>query len=406
MHKLTNIVFIVIAGILCSCILGNIAISCIVPSYNIPQKSYLEGREYQDFPILNTTTITNGSFQTQTEQYLADRIPNRVDSLVCNATLQRNLIAFANIPFRYEAYPTFFGSGFTYSPSDGATAELPYSTATFTKEKLTQAARPYASVIQAHPEFNWVFAMPDRPATFADSHAARLSYNHADYSWFRRHLLDHLPQDCAVVDLSYSDLDSFYENYYITDHHWQVMGATKAYGSIIAALGGTPTPLRNFYIVYDGPFWGSAARNGICTASSDNQCYDTKFRQNSLRVFVDGTEKDSSWLSGSNGTTVEAYRPVDTFANFYAYYFHNDVGELVLQNDSIETGELLIVGDSFTNCMERFFATNYHKVHVLDLRHYPGTLEDYLFANGDSIDDAVFIISAAAITSNEILTKL
>ncbi len=80
------------------------------------------------------------------------------------------------------------------------------------------------------------------------------------------------------------------------------------------------------------------------------------------------------------------------FQNVYAEWFHSDHGLIEIENESAETDKtLLIIGESFTNNVERLFAESYRKVYVVDPRLFEGNISQLMVAA--SPDDALVILS-------------
>ena len=59
----------------------------------------------------------------------------------------------------------------------------------------------------------------------------------------------------------------------------------------------------------------------------------------------------------------------------------------------------MIVGDSYSNAMERFLAAHYATTYVLDPRHLDETADEFL-ASHQKVTDAVFIMRSSNLTSS------
>ncbi len=404
MKKVLNIVFSILAVVVLLNVVANKAAHKIVPGYDPPQWTYLEGRNYQKLPSRSVASVLGGKFQSQFEQYVADLVPARDRVLGVNARLQRGCIEVANVPFGYDAYPTFFGSKFCYSPTYQSISESPFNKASFGKKTMGKAVDAYSDLIESHPDVSWVFFMPERAGTFCEMPASRLCSDMADYAYFKKVFLDELPSSCSIVDGSYSNLDDFFENYFKTDHHWQVPGAMRAYRSISEALGNECIEFGDVVEVFDGPYWGAAARNGNIVAGSGDVCYDVEFEQTPLAVTADGVEVRETWLCESYENPWPPYVKKDLYSNFYGDWFHRDRGLITIENEKAPDRTLLIIGDSFTNSFERFFSSSYRRVFVIDPREYDDTVDAFLSTHG--VDDAVFVLSAAHAFSKDVLNGL
>ena len=72
MAKIQDILFSLIVAIVLFIVVGNIILSVVVDDYDIPQRSYLEGRAYQKASEVLAEPIQDGQFQKSAEQYIAD----------------------------------------------------------------------------------------------------------------------------------------------------------------------------------------------------------------------------------------------------------------------------------------------------------------------------------------------
>ena len=352
------------------------------------KQSFLEGRYYQECPAVTVHSFLEGDMQDETEQYFADLVPRRDSVLLGNAALQRWGITTANIPFGFQAYPTFFGSGFLACPSYEAIAEYPTTQDVATPELVGRARKAVETAVKNHDDVNWLFALVDRSRNSLSNPAHDLVENPADYDYYRTQLLEKLPASCPYVDLSIDDSDRYYDVYYHTDHHAQIGNALDAYQKIMKALDRKPIDIPEIREVYSGPFYGSEARSGLTVDYSD-AVYDIVQPPADFTVEVNGKKTDLAWLNAGYGT--EPYEKKHRFANTYAEYFHGDRGHIHITNPE-GNGSLLIVGDSFTNNMDYLFAYSYHDVHIVDPRHYDGTLNEFLDEN--PVDDAVLLMAS------------
>lgn len=214
------------SAILLSCF-GSSLVRAHEANPEIPPKSYLEGREYQVFPELNVHEFKTGAFQSSFEQYIADLMPYRDDILLANAKLQRGVISLANLPLKYEAYPTFFGSYYLCCPDYKAIVETPSKKADISNLEATRQL--LANAIEQHPAIDWRIALVDRSRTSPGNPAHNLVSEPADYSFYKAELLDKLPPSCAVIDLSIDGSTNYFEQYYRTDHHWNAEGSFNAF---------------------------------------------------------------------------------------------------------------------------------------------------------------------------------
>ncbi len=396
MGKARNIAFIVLIFAALGCVIVSNAAASVFGAEQ-SERSYLEGRLYQVFPDISVQSFMDETLQDETEAYLSDSIPYRNDVVLWNAALQRASIESANLVAGYEVYPTFFGSDYLVAPRQGYLYEMPYKQDEW--EELCDNALPkYQQVMDDHSDICWRFAMVARSATTEESPAASLVSDNADIVWFRDKLTQVTDKEQLVdlSDLSFADGD-----YFATDHHLTIQGGQKVYRAVAASLGIEPIGFGDAYTLFDGPFYGSLARGGLDTRFSDI-VEDVHYEHGDYQVWVDGKEQSMSYLA--KGFSEDGYTRGDRYSNAYAGCFHGDPGLIEVRNDDVPEKTLLIVGDSYSNNMERFFAESYSCVYVLDLRHYDGTLNDFLDDN--KVDDCVFICASNDIFADVVAEHL
>lgn len=398
-NTIRNLVFsLIIAVCLFSWIGNRVAVDQGYAEYET--ESYLEGREFQTFPDLTSASFSEGTFQDEFEDYLCDHMPEHDDVILANAAMQRSIIALASLPFGFEAYETYFGSDYVYLPEYSAVLEMPMSTSDLTVESLNTYAEEYSALMEANPDIDWLVYICDRPSTTLANPAVVMSSDVADYEYIRENFLDLLPESCIVVDGSYTDSAEYCAEHYLTDHHWNIYGAIDAYEEIITALGKEAIDLSDVFVAYEGPFWGSEARSGLVLDEGD-VVYDVEYERSSLRVAVGGKEYDASCLAESWQEGYTGHVNEEKFTDSYHACFHGDWGLIEIENLDMEDGEtLLIIGDSYTDCFERFFAENYRCVYVIDPRHVDDLdIQEFIDENG--IDDVAFIETAKNIDKLE-----
>ena len=403
MDRIRNIVFTVLAAGVLLLVIGNLGVKAVSGSHDLAARSYLEGRTYQGLPEASIDAVATGTFQSSTEQFLADHIPKRDSFLLGNAAVERTLVELANVLFGFSAYPTFFDSKDVFVPERGSVVEYPLAKADYSQKMLEKRSRAWATFVKKHPDTHWCLALVDRASTSSASPMCDFVSDSADYAYFASPLFTALDGLCDVLDLSYASTDEFMGDYYKTDHHWQVQGAVKAYDKIMSLLGRRAVPVDGYTVAYDGDFYGSSARNGLITSVSD-VVYDVNYEPGVFSVRLSGEEAPRSAVDESLADDYDGFSKSRTFSNVYADYFHGDFILIEYDNPDAPDGTLLVIGDSFTDCIDRLFAESYRHVCVVDPRYFEGSLADYV----DELqpDDAVIMMSAISLFDADVVGKL
>ena len=385
------------------CVFGNIGYTA-VRGKTLPYSSQLEGRYMQRTVDVSPESIANGVFRDEAERFVADAIPKRDAVLVRNAQFQRMIISEAAVPCGFDAYPTFFGSEYVYCPAQEVVVPIPKKREWGLSSKaLVSSAKVYSALMKKNPNINWHFALVDRVNTSKCSPVYEMVSNAVDYEYLTKGFLNRLPKSCKITALGHDDPATFFDYYYRSDHHWRIQGAVKAYERIAKDLGFDPIEFIETFEAYDGPFYGSSARTGLITDVSDT-VDDVRYERGEYRVFEGDEEQSLAYLNSSFSDDFEGYRKRSRYRNVYADYFHRDAALITIENKSADKGTLLIIGDSFTDCMDYFFAEHYRKVYIIDPRHYEGSIKSFIKKH--DIDDGLFLMCAINVMGEEVIDTL
>ena len=354
------------------------------------ERSYLEGRKYQDEPRLSIDELLSAEFQDDFDQYVADSIPMRDDVLLLNAAVQQACIRLAALPLGYEVYPTFFDSEYVY---DSARDLLATVMSTATNEKIKEyeyAAEVYRAFAERHDELNVYVYRVYRLDASSKNPAYDLIANPVDEDFRTNHFFNALGDDITVIDGPFASYEELVNSYFATDHHWTIEGAYKAYLEVTEALERPALSSDNCVEVVfeDVPFWGSLARSGLCLTNSPDVISDYWFEASRVRVLINGEAASLDDVDHYRAYLEGDYSKND-FANHYGGYFHSDYGIIEFYNEEAPEGTLLLVGDSFTNNIERFFSQSYQSVIVVDARHCDLALDEVIDQYG--ADDVLFL---------------
>jgi len=402
MSTVRNLVFGLLSFAFFLLVLGNVSLSHLSGD-SLPDKSYLEGKTYQELPEISVSSVGSGTFQDESEAYLSDHFPHRDGVVIYNAAIQRKCIELGNTVFGFKVYPTFFGSSTLYAPQYGLVVDAPKSKNSYNSDEVESAIESWSQFISTHDDARWCFAMVDRTTTTEASPAYGLIADPAGYSYFHSMMQESFPDSCSLPDLSYRDTDEYLQNYYSTDHHWRIQGAVKGCDEVLKALGKGSIVVDEYVMAYEGPFYGSAVRYGLSPVASDS-VYDIKYDIGNLTATVNGENESLSAINDSLADDYTGFSKRFKYQNVYADYFHTDWEVLDYENSDAPDGRLLIIGDSYTNCIDRVFAQAYRNVRVIDPRHYEGDLGECI--ESFCPDDIVVLMGVNNIIADVTVEKL
>lgn len=396
MQKIRNIVLLVCASGLLCCTMG----FKVLNKLNIPvpsalqtnvERSYLEGRPYTRLPSPSVDSFLSGDFQDNLESYTADALPLRETLLLGKASLQRLSISEMAALLGYDAYHTFFGSGYLHETEGNRLLAAPARQSKKVLNGLTASVDSINAFVASNPGYTYYFAMPYRSDVLGIGPLTGLVSEPVDAEFLQSRIFSRLSPDITQIDLMPSSYEEFKEDYFKTDHHWNIKGAYKAYCTINEAMGNVSStlPCGELLTFPTAQFYGSEARSGLDTSVGPDMIQDYEFAVPNHEAWIYG-ELMPNDFAASTQAYIDGFQPDNPFVNLYADYWHADYGQIVFVNQDNKTSKnLLIVADSFSNPMERMFLSSYSRVYVYDPRYATISLADFL-KKYDDIDDILF----------------
>jgi len=170
--------------------------------------------------------------------------------------------------------------------------------------------------------------------------------------------------------------------YYNTDHHWTSQGAYYGYEAYVKAAGREPRAADDFQVTVAKGFQGSTySRSALWLTPSET----IELWQGSDRLTV------------TNGETEGVhegifYRERLEEADKYTVFLDGNHSIVRVQNPERE-GKLLVIRDSYSNCLGGFLAESYGEVVLVDLRYYRQAISE--LAAQESFDDILVCYSCA-----------
>lgn len=374
------------------------------------QESLLEGRSYHGLPTLNGDTVLDGSFQLSFESFLSDAVPARDDLLLANAALQRKAIEASNALFRFPAYPTFYGSDFAYVPEADAVIclhDVATSPDALALPKFAEAVNGFAANLsETHPDARVALCNPEAVWLSERDPLYPLTAGGLDHRFVQENLLDRLSPEVTVIDAGLDEDSSFSQDYFRTDHHWNIFGAYKGYLKAMEVLLPEADPVQvQGTVTYDEvPFFGSRSRAALMETQTPDHIADILYDESPLEVRFDGEPQEMEALRHRQLYEAGSYS-AERYENRYGEYFHDDPQLIEIDNPEADTDRtLVIVADSYTNCVERLFAEHYAKVYAMDLRKGEQTLSERL--EGIDADDVLFLMTESQYTLPEVIANI
>lgn len=184
--------------------------------------------------------------------------------------------------------------------------------------------------------------------------------------------------------------------YFRTDHHWTALGAYYAYEQFANAKGIAPVPLTSYktktFEGFLGTFYSSSGQSNALAKTPDSVTAYLPINDASMKF----TQNDGQVISWPIIANVDDYNSGGKYLTFAA----GDQPYEIIQNHDLAEGQTcLIIKESYGNAFIPFLIPHYKTVHVIDPRHYDGTLSEFLKEN--PVDDIIFLANMST-TRNSI----
>ena len=318
-----------------------LAVMCLLYLF-LPKDSFsqLEKRYLAETPEVSWKNIASGQFGEDAETYMADHIPGRDFFVGLNAY-------FELLTGRQNASDI-------YTTQDGRLVEAPAKWNEAGVAKNMSAINSFAQAVGQTvdlllvPSAGWAsrenIAGPSAP--YQDAELIQAIYAMAQDS------------------VSPLDVTARFDDpglYYRTDHHWTSQGAYTAYEAYMTSLGREYRDQSDFTIETASGFYGSTySRAALWLTPAE----DLELWTGSTSVTV--TNGDSDTVNQSI-----FYRQRLEETDKYTVYLDGNHSLVRIENpDAKGCGKLLVIRDSYSNCLGGFLAESYETVVLVDLRYY------------------------------------
>ena len=325
-NKLNAIIFILIIGFF------SIGSLCAGDK----EMSELENRTLKQFPVPDAGAVRKGMYDDEFEEYVSDQ-------LVCKDTLVR----IENQTERMLLKNYING---VYFEKDRLVQEMEEPGDTL--EKNVEYINEFAlSMNDKGHEVYWLVA-PNASYVYAD----KLPLGGFCYNQDNVYELIGEKADATinVINPSEALLSSRDEYiYFKTDHHWTMKGAYIAYKELCSDMNIKPQALEEYNEVkVSGSFYGSLYSKAPTFSMESDEviCYENKNRN----------------YTGDKLYDYESLQVKDK----YTFFMGGNFPILNVKSDCDNDEKILIIKDSYANCMIPFLADSFSDITIVDMRYY------------------------------------
>lgn len=338
--------------------------------------SHFENRNLNKLEFPTIKNFMTKSFQDKTENALADQI-------IYSQTIKKQGTKFLNFLDSYDISAEICKGRNVYISKDYITYDcnsqiINAPTRKYSEENLSKSIKLFNGINNYIDTYYYVL---DRAYAWDFSEYELLLDGH-------KYLKKNLIGDYHIARLKIDSYDDYLKYFYNTDYHWNYIGSYQGYKDIIkllSAKGEVLEPIKE--VTLNNKFYGSMSKNSKNITKYDNFIY-YDFNIKEHLEYING-------LKGEYGNY--KFNSNIDYVNYYAYIYGGDYGEIMFDFDNSKRDNLLIIGTSYTNPINRLVASHYNKTYILDPRYYKNhngsnvNIKEYI--DDHNIDKVLILVS-------------
>lgn len=365
----------VLTGLFCTFLTGTLLANVLTPAQ---ATSPTENRTLAQQPELTAEVVLDGSYMTDLETFITDQFFGRDHWVALKSTMERILMKQENNSVYFGSNDTLINKLDTPDP-DTMTKNAGYITSL--SEKVSVPV--YMSMIPTSATV-WSHRLPKYAPTADEATIISDFYGDLGSKVTTIPMLDTL--------LAHKEEDIYYR----TDHHWTSLGAYYGYVTLMESMGITPLPLSTYTetIVSDSFFGTTYSSSGVRWVSPD-----------SISIYVpeDGVTVTSNFTGMPEDGSLYVPRYLDE-KDKYSYFLGGVQPLCIIETQHTDAPSLLLIRDSYSDCMVPFLTAHFSEIHLLDLRFYNAGVSSYVQSSG--LDNVVVNYSLSNFVNDQHLFKL
>lgn len=354
-----NIVFFCL--VLCFCLIIGLGTVMNILSRD-REFSESENRVLASFPKLTLSSIADGSFMKSFETYMADQFIFR-DSLISAKTY------FDRLSGKKEENGVYIGE-------DGFLIEKqsPYS-----KKKVKALTKSINTFMKKYPYVNKMVAIsPNASYVYSDKLPKNVEVSD-QYNQLTKIMNSLEGKNYRFLNVSKALLEAKkkHQVFYKTDHHWTTRGAAAVFKAIADKWGLNSGKVKYSFLTVSGDFEGTlASKTGIHDVKDKVEICLPKNSKGSYVVAIESQEKKTATLFDSEKLGQK---------NKYEVFLGGNYDKVVIDTVSSSKNTLLIIKDSYANCLIPMLTPYFARIVVVDPRYMTDSIhtvmDEYSFSH-------------------------
>lgn len=339
----------IVSALFCGFLFGMLVMYLFLPKKEFSQQ---EKRYFAEPPVLNWETVSNGKFTESVEDYLADHIPGRNFFVGLNAyydlltgrQTEKSVFLIGNdriveAPVRWNAETIEKNLGIINSFSQKT--EVPLD-------------------LMIVPSAGWAAQESGEklPLSYPDVQIIDKAYSLVN-------------ENIRTVDLvsAFRQTEEPQLLYYKTDHHWNSLGAYAAYRSYMQMKEKQYAQQEDYRIESISDFYGSTySRSALWLTPGES--LELWHSEKPILVMHEGSEEPHEGVF---------FRERLQESDKYTVFLDGNHSTVRLENrENAGNGKILVIRDSYSNCLGGFLADSYEEVVLVDLRYHRQPVSELL----------------------------
>ncbi len=335
-------------------------------------KSENEKRMLKTFPEFSVSSVMDGTYNENLESYVADHILLREQLYGINSYV--NCLLGMN------------GRNGVYADSNG------YLIAAATPLNEEKAEKNIGFIKKFADKINvptTILSVPTKGYILQNNLPDGFCEYYDDF------IFDKLAENgLSVIDLREEFKASDKQLYYYTDHHTNSNASLVMYKSVCDKmhLEYKPFELAETY----SDFYGTAySKSGLWLAKPDTVEIYKPLNASDFSVLVEGKDEYKSMFFEDKLDTQDKYE----------VFLGGNHGLTKITNNSVKNGKkLLIIKDSFANCVTTMLAENFEEVYLIDPRYYTKSTQELI--KETDFTEVLFIYGVENLASSSDISKI
>ena len=322
--------------------------------------SYTENRNLNKFQQFTAKGFIDGTYQTGLENAFTDQFigGGRIKNLMNkNLSFSRYMV---NIPALCEDAYISVGNNYYLWDCKEQLLNYTFKDSEEVQNRFEKLGKKYSELNKKY-NMNYYYITSPKNYNLKENKLEVDIFKVLEEYWTGEYNFDYLKVENTEELLSY---------YYKNDHHWNYIGSYEGYKEIMTLLNQKneiKTPLKK--VTFDFDFFGSASR--VTSIYDYNELFEVyKFDYEKHKVYINGVEssygKEEEYFNGEYNIAKET--------NHYGEFYGGDFGEVKYDFEQPKKENVLIIGNSFTNAVNKLIASGFNKTYIVDLRHYEGAM--------------------------------